>query len=115
MVDGNIAMVLLSELKLERGVLRLLSLRSLPWTAFIMMMPSSEEESESSWMAEESSSWSSGSLLMAMHCSTLSLKWMCRLSLGVCTPEEEDEGRAEERPVAPSLGVRGLEAAGKSE
>ena len=49
---------------------------------------------------------------MAMHCSTLSLKWIWRLSLGVWAPEEEEEARAEERP---SLGVRGLEAVGRSE
>lgn len=40
-----------------------------------------------------------------MHCSTLSLKWMCLRSLGDCNPEDDDaEGGAAALP-----GVAGLE------
>lgn len=83
-VEGKGAIVLLSLLKLFRGVLRLLR-DAWPDICRIMTTPSSDEDSSSTTGQSSSPSLAS----TAMHCTTSLLKWICRRSLGEVIPEDE--------------------------
>ena len=89
-VEGNLAIVLLSDVLLLRR--RMGFDGRLLFEVFIRITLSSDEESSSPTAQSSSSSSSSPSLSTAMHCSTLSSNRMCFFSLsGECRPEVDRE------------------------